>query len=107
MLRFLLHHCLVGIAVGWTFMAALLALDIGALRTLIWQSDVTVLALGLLAFFLAITFGSLAMGTAVMSQDGEGRTPPGRRRGLSLGLAFRPAPMPVPVPVRARQRPRR
>ena len=99
MIRFLIHHCVVGIVVGWTFMAALLTLNIGSLRTLIWQSDVTVLALAMLAFFLAITFGSLAMGTAVMSQGSDSGA--GRRRRRLDGMTRALVRMPVWAPARA------
>lgn len=67
LLRFMLSHCLVGIAAGWGFVAGLLALDIGGLAGLIFGSDAPALALALLLFGTAITFGSVVMGGAIMS----------------------------------------
>ncbi len=67
LLRFMLSHCLVGIAAGWGFVAGLLALDIGGLSALIFGSDEPALALALLLFGTAITFGSVAMGGAIMN----------------------------------------
>lgn len=67
LLRFMLSHCLVGIAAGWAFVAGLLAFDVGGLAGLIFGSDEPGLALALLLFGTAITFGSVAMGGAIMS----------------------------------------
>ncbi len=71
LLRFMLAHCLVGIAAGWGFVAGLLALDIGGLAGLIFGSDEPALALALLLFGTAITFGSVAMGGAIMNLGGD------------------------------------
>ncbi len=67
LLRFMLAHCLVGIAAGWGFVAGLLAFDIGGLAALIFGSDEPALALALLLFGTAITFGGVAMGGAIMN----------------------------------------
>lgn len=71
LLRFMLAHCLVGIAAGWGFVVGLLALDIGGLAGLIFGSDEPALALALLLFGTAITFGSVAMGGAIMNLGGD------------------------------------
>ena len=69
--RFLAGHIAVGVAAGWTVLAGLLYFDIARLRTLTFDSPDGPLALVLLALFMAITFGSLAMGTGVMMLAGE------------------------------------
>lgn len=64
---YLIRHCLLGILAGWTTLAGLLATDVGGLRTLLLASDVGWMAGLLLMAGFAITFGSVAMGAAVMS----------------------------------------
>ncbi|GAB5469636.1 MAG: hypothetical protein Kilf2KO_26660 [Rhodospirillales bacterium] len=79
LLRFLFRNCLLGIAAGWLILAGLLASDVGRLGSLIFASPHWPEAMVLLIVFFAITFGSLAMGTAVMllqeapsRSDGQG-----------------------------------
>jgi hypothetical protein len=90
--RFLLGHATIGILVGWLFAAALLALDVASLRTMMLRGGDGLLALGLLLFGTTITFGSAAMGAAIM---GLGAPPPQPPSGRPRALAA--------VPVRARQ----
>lgn len=78
LVRFILGHVVVGTAAGWTLLAALLALDVAGLRSLIANSPDGALAVGMLALFFAITFGSAASGAAIISlgrhdQGGSGR----------------------------------
>ena len=74
--RFLLGHAAIGIAVGWLFVAAVVALDIAGLRGLMLRGADGALALALLTFGVSVTFGSAAMGAAVM---GLGAKPPAPR----------------------------
>ncbi len=67
LVRFLLVNCAIGIAAGWTLLAALLATDTAGLRTLIWNETSPAVPIILLAAGFAITFGSAAMGAAVMA----------------------------------------
>ncbi|MCW5770886.1 MAG: hypothetical protein KIT16_04560 [Rhodospirillaceae bacterium] len=67
LLKFMLGHCLVGIAAGWSFVAGMLAFDVGGLAALIFGSASPGLALALLLFGTAVTFGGVAMGGAIMS----------------------------------------
>jgi hypothetical protein len=67
LIRFLIAHCLIGIAAGWLMLAGLLALDVGGLGTLIMRSAAPWLAIAVLAFGIAVTFGSASMGAAIMS----------------------------------------
>ena len=72
--RFLLGHAAIGIAAGWVLAAAVLALNIAHLRSMMLGGPDGLVALGLLLFATAVTFGSAAMGAAIM---GLGRaTPP-------------------------------
>lgn len=66
LLRFLAVHCAIGILVGWSLLAALIATDVGGLRGLIGNSSNPFVPLVLLAAGFGITFGSAAMGSAVM-----------------------------------------
>ena len=63
--RFLLRKCLDGVMAGWALMLGLMWTDVGGVGSLIRSSDYGLLALGMLAFAFAITFGSAAMGIAV------------------------------------------
>ncbi len=65
LIRFLLRNCLLGIAVGWGVLLALLLGDAFGLGSLVLTSPWRGTALFLLFAGFAITFGSLAMGTAV------------------------------------------
>lgn len=73
LLYFLAGHLVVGVVAGWTVLAGLLILDVARLRTLIFSSDQGAVALVLLAVFMAITFGSLAMGSGIMGLGRDGR----------------------------------
>ena len=64
--RFLLKNLFKGIAVGWSLLGLFLLFDVGGVRTLIFNSSNTVMAIGLLMVGFAITFGNCAMGIAVM-----------------------------------------
>lgn len=66
-LSFLLQHLLMGTIGGFLFGVLLLWQDIGNLRTLVMNSDNTLLYVGMLFFGLFITFGSVGMGVGIMS----------------------------------------
>ncbi len=65
LVRFLVRHALVGIAVGWNLLGLLLVLDVAGLGTLISGSEHRLVALALLLAGFAVTFGGVAMATAV------------------------------------------
>jgi hypothetical protein len=67
LVRFLLVNCAIGIAGGWTLLAALLATDTAGLRTLIWNEASPAIPIALLAAGFGVTFGSAAMGAALMA----------------------------------------
>lgn len=69
---FLLRHAVVGFGAAIATVAAMMLLDVGGLRTLLFQSDAAWLALFLLTFFMGLTFGSAQMGFAIMSENGPG-----------------------------------
>lgn len=64
-LVFLARHALAGVAVGWILLAAVVGFDIAAIGSLLWTTDAPVLTLVLAAGGFGVTFGSLAMGTAI------------------------------------------
>jgi hypothetical protein len=64
LVRYLIRHCLTGMMVGWSLLLALIWLDLAGIGSLIRGSDAGPLALTMLAFAFAITFGSAGMGIA-------------------------------------------
>jgi hypothetical protein len=69
--RYILLPGLAGAVAGQAGVAALLALDVGALRTLILASAEGWIAAVLLCAGFAVTFGSAAIGAAVMAIGNE------------------------------------
>ena len=67
LLKLLVRHLVMGITAGWVTLGMLLFVNIGGLCTILFASSDPVLALILLAFGFTITFGSLAMGAAIMT----------------------------------------
>jgi hypothetical protein len=69
---FLIRHCVAGMLAGWTAVGGLLWLNTTGLRDLVMASDLFPLPLLMLLAFFGITFGSLALGSAIMAL---GRSP--------------------------------
>jgi hypothetical protein len=90
--RFLLGHAAIGVGIGVLFVAAVLALDVAGLRGLMLRGGDGWLALALLSFGSAVTFGSAAMGAAIMGLGAQPK-PPEPPRGNTVAA----------VPVRARR----
>jgi hypothetical protein len=67
LIRFMLRACLAGCLAGLVAVAGLLALDVGSLGTLVLGPAGGVVPLVLLSAGFMITFGSAAIGAAVMS----------------------------------------
>ncbi len=65
LLFFLARNCVLGILVGWTVLAGFLYFDIAGFGTVLLNAADRWLALVMAAAGFAITFGSLAMGTAI------------------------------------------
>lgn len=72
LVRFMLGHMAVGIGAGAVFGGALIATNIAGLRTLLFNSPDGWLFAILFFMGLSVTFGSLAMGVAIML-DGKPR----------------------------------
>lgn len=89
--RFLLGHAAIGIGIGWLFVAAVIALDIAGLRGLMLRGADGALALALLTFGVSVTFGSAAMGAAVMGLGAKPRDPrpPARRIPAAIAVPAR------------------
>jgi hypothetical protein len=86
LIRLLGVNLAAGIAVAVLMLGGLMALNPGNLRGLILNDRTGPVALGLLLFGLVVTFGSVAMGTAIMmlgherKKDGGGKAEPVRVR---------------------------
>lgn len=65
LIAFLARHCLLGISAGWSLLGGLILLDVGRLGELLFASEHWLLTLILAAAGFAVTFGGLAMGTAI------------------------------------------
>jgi hypothetical protein len=91
LLRLLAVNLAGGICVAVLMVGGLLALNPGDLRHLIFADDAPGAALGLLLFGFLITFGSAAMGSAIMAL---GRKAPSNKGGGKL--------QPAPAPARPR-----
>jgi hypothetical protein len=68
LITFLLQHLLTGVIGGILFGGLLLYFDVSHLRTMAMDEDNGILTLCLMFFGLMVTFGSLAMAAAIMSQ---------------------------------------
>ncbi len=110
--RFLARNALIGFCAAAFFVAVLAFADIGGFGTVIARSDSGPLAIGLLIYFLGLTFSSVQIGMVIMldgrfPDDDEG--PKGGKRRRLPGWLARPAarspimvPAPAPRPARAR-----
>jgi hypothetical protein len=83
-IRLLLAHALGGAVVGLVTAALLVWLDIARLWTLANQGADGWIGLGLLGFGFAVTFGSAALGAAIMAETGTTPRPPRGRGRLVL-----------------------
>ncbi len=71
LIRLLAINCTAGVAAALLMLGGLLTLNPGNLRALILADRMGAVALGLLLFGLVVTFGSVAMGSAIMALDKE------------------------------------
>lgn len=65
LLVFLAKNCAMGVAAGWLLLAFLIRSNVAQLGDLLFGNGLELTALILLAAGFAVTFGSLAMGTAI------------------------------------------
>jgi len=65
LLVYLGKNALAGILLGWLLLAGLIASNVANLRDLLFGNGIELTALLLVAAGFAVTFGSLAMGTAI------------------------------------------
>jgi hypothetical protein len=93
--RLLAINLAIGVGAAVLMLGGLIALNPGGLRDLMLADRDGGIAVALLLFGLVITFGSVAMGTAIMALGGgtRGDGGRGRRRGV-MGAAFGLAPAP-------------
>jgi hypothetical protein len=71
LIRLLAINCAAGVAAALLMLGGLMALNPGNLRALILADRMGAVALGLLLFGLVVTFGSVAMGSAIMALGRE------------------------------------
>jgi hypothetical protein len=86
--RLLAVNLMIGVAAAALMLGGLLALNLHGLRDLIAADSSPLTALGLLLFGFVVTFGSVAMGTAVMA-IGRGEGTGGNRKSVPLPAAVR------------------
>jgi hypothetical protein len=73
-LRYILPHLLAGCLAGLVASVGIVATNLGSLRDLVLNTQGGWIAFGLLTFGLVVTFGSVAMGGAIMGiGSGEDR----------------------------------
>lgn len=101
LVRFLIRHALVGLAIAVVAVGLIMWSDISGLGTLIARSEQGLFVLVLLTVMMGLTFSSLQMGFAVMLLPGDDKPGPGGKRKLrdwldAAGL------MPPRRPVRVR-----
>jgi hypothetical protein len=65
LLAYLGKNCLMGIGAGWLLLAVLIRANVARLGDLLFGNGLELTALILLGGGFAVTFGSLAMGTAI------------------------------------------
>lgn len=86
LIRLLALNCAIGVTVAVLMLGGLLAINPHGLRDLIVNDRSGGTALGLLLFGLVVTFGSVAMGTAIMALGKDPHRPD------TSGGRMRPAP---------------
>lgn len=91
--RLLAINLAIGVCVAVLLVSGLLYVNPGHLRELIFSDNAPLTALGLLAFGFTITFGSVAMGSAIMAMGSDLRGGGGKPARIDL--------IPHAVPVRA------
>ena len=92
LVRFLLANAAIGTAVALIVVVGLLATDAASLARLILADENPAVAIGLLTFGFVITFGSAAMGAAVMGLPYERPGRPRGRRAVVDASRLVPAP---------------
>ncbi|VAV92618.1 hypothetical protein MNBD_ALPHA06-1824 [hydrothermal vent metagenome] len=71
LLVFLAKHLVTGLVLGGAVLGLILWLDVGGLRTLIWQSSSRGLAIFMLMLVFATTFGGLATAAGMVRLFGQ------------------------------------
>jgi hypothetical protein len=94
--RFLVVHGAAGVIAGWTMVGGLLWLDVAGLGGLVVASDLFPVPLLMLLAAFAITFGGVAIGSAIMGLGRSGD--PAGVTGRGLLLLAPPGAVRKPVP---------
>lgn len=67
LVKFLIRHAALGFGFACVFVGALIWFDVGRIGTILAQSDIQILATCLLVMMVGLTFSSVQMGYAVMT----------------------------------------
>lgn len=108
LVRFLIHHAVVGLGIAIFAVGLLMWGDVSGLATLIRNAENSFLVLLLLTLMMGLTFSSLQMGFAVMllpGEEGPGSSGPGKRRlrdWFDAAGLMPPLRRAEPAPVKAR-----
>jgi len=106
LLIFLGRHCAIGVSVGFLLLFLLIFFNALGLGDLLQHSQDRWIALALLAGGFGITFGSLAMGTAIflLPRHQDNVPPGGFREVIADRNQFNPVRQPAPAVIRPRRR---
>lgn len=71
LVRYVIPHALAGSLAGVAGSVGMVATNLGSMRDLMWNTEGGFLAFGLLTFGMVVTFGSIAIGGAIMAIGGR------------------------------------
>jgi hypothetical protein len=91
LIRLLVVNCAAGVAAALVMLGGLMVLSPGNLRALIFADRLGAVAFGLLLFGLVVTFGSVAMGSAIMALGRDTKRGGGGSRARPLPARLRKA----------------
>ena len=74
MFRVLRKSLIEGVLMGWLLLVLLLITNVGGLSDKILNTSSAALGIFLLAFFFALTFGSVSMGMAIMGLSDKNKS---------------------------------
>lgn len=104
LVKFLIRHAAIGFGFAALFVGTLIVLDIGRIGTILAQSDIRILATALLVMMVGLTFSSVQMGYAVMTNpDLLGGGSGGKGSKIPAGKITLQTPVPVKAELPARR----
>ena len=85
--RLIVGHWALGMALGAVLALVWLGLDVGGLRSLMWRSDVAATATFVFVAMFALTFGGVVAAAAAMRAGKDDDEPRGGRRAPAFAAA--------------------